>query len=81
MDAARLRFLREGYLNAEISDISRAAGNSAGAHHIYFDSKSAMLDALLDEFDITLLGETGSPSKHFDRYFQAQTPVEHSILW
>ncbi len=74
MDAARLVFLRDGYLNAEISAISRAAGNSAGAYYIYFDNKSAMLDALLDEFDVSLSGETGSPSKHFHRYFQSQTP-------
>ncbi len=74
MDAARLVFLRDGYLNAEISKISRAAGNSAGAFYIYFDNKSSMLDALLDEFDISLLRETESPSKYFHLYFQSQTP-------
>lgn len=74
MDAARLVFLRDGYLNAEISEISRAAGNSAGAFYIYFDNKSSMLDALLDEFDASMLSEAESPDNYFHLYFQSQTP-------
>ncbi len=75
MDGARVVFLRDGYLNAEISKISRAAGNSAGAFYIYFDNKSSLLDALLDEFDISLSRETDAPSKYFHLYFQSQTPA------
>jgi AcrR family transcriptional regulator len=69
MDAARLVFLRDGYLNAEISEIARAAGNSAGAFYIYFENKSSILDALLDEFDLTLSKERQAENK----YFQSQT--------
>jgi AcrR family transcriptional regulator len=50
MDAAREVFARDGYLNAEISAIARAAGKSTGAFYLYFENKAALLDALIDEF-------------------------------
>jgi len=78
MDAARQVFLRDGYLNAEISQIVRVAGKSAGAFYIYFENKSSILDSLLDEFDITF------PSEE-NKYYELQTPQElHarlSIIW
>jgi AcrR family transcriptional regulator len=50
LDAARVVFSRDGYLNAEISAIARAAGKSTGAFYLYFENKPALLDALIDEF-------------------------------
>jgi len=50
MEAARLVFGRDGFLKAEVSEISRVAEKSNGAVYIYFENKSAILDALLDDF-------------------------------
>jgi AcrR family transcriptional regulator len=65
MDAARLVFVRDGYLNAEISEIAKAAGKSNGTFYIYFENKSALLDALIEEFHA-----------HIDARFQ-----EHDEQW
>jgi len=51
MDAGRRVFARDGYLNAEISEIAREAGKSNGTFYIYFENKSALLDAMIEEFD------------------------------
>lgn len=51
MDAGRRVFARDGYLNAEISEIAREAGKSNGTFYIYFENKSALLDALVKDFD------------------------------
>jgi AcrR family transcriptional regulator len=51
MDAGRRVFARDGYLNAEISEIAREAGKSNGTFYIYFENKSALLDALIKDFD------------------------------
>jgi AcrR family transcriptional regulator len=51
MEAGRHVFARDGYLNAEISEIARAAGKSNGTFYIYFENKSALLDALIKDFD------------------------------
>jgi AcrR family transcriptional regulator len=42
--------LRDGYLNAEISEIAREAGKSNGTFYIYFTNKSDLLDAMYEEF-------------------------------
>ncbi len=54
MDAGRLVFVRDGYLNAEISEIARQAGKSNGTFYIYFENKPALLDALIEEFYATV---------------------------
>lgn len=53
--AAREVFARDGYLNSKITDIAKAAGRSPGSFYTYFDNKTELLDALLDEFsrDVT----------------------------
>jgi AcrR family transcriptional regulator len=65
MDAARQVFVRDGYLNAEISEIAKAAGKSNGTFYIYFENKSALLDAMIEEFHA-----------HIDARFQ-----EHDDQW
>jgi AcrR family transcriptional regulator len=48
--AARTVFAREGYLKAEISQITREAGKSNGVFYNYFDNKDDLLRHLVDEF-------------------------------
>lgn len=48
LDAARRVFAEKGFLNAKISDITRAAGKSSGSFYTYYDGKEELLTALLD---------------------------------
>lgn len=50
MDAALAVFWDKGFAHAQITDIVRSAGKSVGLFYRYFDSKTALLDALLDDF-------------------------------
>jgi AcrR family transcriptional regulator len=50
MEAGRRVFVRDGYLNAEISEIAKEAGKSNGTFYIYFENKPALLDAMIEEF-------------------------------
>jgi AcrR family transcriptional regulator len=47
LDAARECFLEEGYSGATVERIARGAGLSKGAVYLYFESKEAMLLALI----------------------------------
>lgn len=47
-------FAERGFFNARITDITKAAGVSAGTFYTYFDSKEEILCALLDSFGETL---------------------------
>ncbi len=68
MDAGRRVFVRDGYLNAEISEIAKEAGKSNGTFYIYFENKSALLDAMVAEF-YTVIG-TRFP-EHDDQWYSA----------
>jgi len=48
--AARSVFAAKGFENSAISDIAQAAGVSDGLLYRYFDSKRAILQAVLDDF-------------------------------
>jgi AcrR family transcriptional regulator len=50
IEAGARVFLRDGYLNTEISEIAREAGKSNGTFYIYFTNKSDLLDAMYDQF-------------------------------
>jgi AcrR family transcriptional regulator len=54
MAAGRRVFVRDGYINAEISEIAKEAGKSNGTFYIYFENKWALLDALIEEFDASI---------------------------
>ena len=49
LEAATREFGREGYASANINRISKAAGFAKGTIYNYFDSKRALMFALIDE--------------------------------
>ena len=46
LNAARTRFLADGYTKTSVASIVRAAGVSQGTFYLYFDSKQALLTEL-----------------------------------
>ncbi len=57
MEAGRRVFARDGYLNAEINDITREAGKSNGVFYNYFENKADLLVKLINEFKSDLHGK------------------------
>src|SRR5262249_11123708 len=54
LDAARRVFSRKGYHATSIDDLIEAAGIARGTFYLYFESKRAIFDELLDELLQTL---------------------------
>lgn len=48
LDAAEQRFIEDGFHGASMADIATTAGISAGLIYRYFDSKSAIVKAIID---------------------------------
>ena len=55
LDAARIVFVREGFLHTRISDICDEAGISHGNFYTYFASKEEILQEIIDSFELELL--------------------------
>lgn len=53
--AAREVFERDGYLDAKIADISKAAGTAAGSFYTYFDSKEEIFTAVVEQVQEEML--------------------------
>lgn len=53
--AAREVFERDGYLDAKIADISKAAGAAAGSFYTYFDSKEEIFTAVVGQVQEEML--------------------------
>ena len=51
---ARDCFVKSGFAGTAIADIAKAAGVAHGTFYVHFDSKEAMLDELLDDFNAEL---------------------------
>ena len=49
LDAALAVFTEQGFASARVEDIARRAGLSKGAVYLYFPSKDAMLNALVEQ--------------------------------
>jgi AcrR family transcriptional regulator len=77
MQAARRVFVRDGYLNAEISEIAREAGKSNGTFYIYFENKSALLDALIDEFEEDVLARF---KEHDEQWYAASQAGDWEMI-
>jgi AcrR family transcriptional regulator len=55
VDAARVVFERDGYLDARMSDISLEAGVAAGSVYTYFDGKEEIFQAVADQVQEEML--------------------------
>jgi AcrR family transcriptional regulator len=53
--AAREVFERDGYLDAKITDIPKAAGAAAGSFYTYFDSKEEIFAAVVEQVQEEML--------------------------
>jgi AcrR family transcriptional regulator len=49
LDAARVVFERDGFLDARVADIAAVAGIAHGSFYTYFDSKAAVFRTLVNE--------------------------------
>jgi AcrR family transcriptional regulator len=77
MEAGRRVFVRDGYLNAEISEIAKEAGKSNGTFYIYFENKSALLDALIDEFEEDVLARF---QEHDEQWYAASQAGDWEMI-
>jgi AcrR family transcriptional regulator len=77
LQAATGEFAREGYAGANVNRISRAAGFAKGTIYNYFDSKRALILALMDEiarahfgFVSAYVDQEDDPSRRLERFFE-----------
>jgi AcrR family transcriptional regulator len=73
--AALVVFERLGYLNAKITDITQEAGKAAGSFYTHFESKEALLEALLA--DMLAAGDAAA----LDPQHSADFTDRASIRW
>jgi AcrR family transcriptional regulator len=77
LKAAAQEFAREGYMGANIDRISRAAGFAKGTIYNYFDSKRALMLAIIDatasthlDFMVERLGQEKEPAQRLECFFE-----------
>jgi AcrR family transcriptional regulator len=68
LEAAKVIFERDGFLEARIGDISEAAGLSHGSFYHYFDSKEQIFRELAESLEVSVLtmhepGEKAAPDE------------------
>jgi AcrR family transcriptional regulator len=56
VEAARLLFERDGFVNARITEIASSAGSAVGSFYTYFPDKAAIFLAVVDLVDKELVG-------------------------
>lgn len=78
LQSATEEFSREGYIGANINRISKNAGFAKGTIYNYFDSKRALMLALIDEiaaghleFMVQQVLQEDDPARRLDRFFAA----------
>jgi len=72
LDKARVVFARKGYHATSITDLIEAAGIARGTFYLYFDSKRAIYDELLEHFFALLTREV----RPVDVSVNARPPIE-----
>jgi AcrR family transcriptional regulator len=77
IEAGSRVFVRDGYLNAEISEIAREAGKSNGTFYIYFENKTALLDAMIEAFEEDVLGRF---QEHDDSWYGASQSGDWELI-
>lgn len=60
LDAARQRFVTDGYSRARLNDVADDAGLSKGGVYFHFRSKREIFDALVDEDSARVMGALGA---------------------
>jgi AcrR family transcriptional regulator len=78
IEAATQEFAREGYAKANIDRISRTAGFGKGTIYNYFDSKRALMAAVIDELSQAHMGFLAEavrvepdPARRLECFFEA----------
>ena len=78
LQAATEEFAREGYAGANINRIARAAGFAKGTIYNYFESKQALMLAIIDatakahfDFVAGAVLQEGEPARRLERFFEA----------
>lgn len=74
LDAAMAVFAREGFAKARMDDIAEEAGLSKGTLYLYFDSKDALIAALLQQFFAAELQDSQT-------LLEADTPAADRLLF
>lgn len=72
LDAALAVFCENGFSAAKMDDVARRAGISKGAVYLYFKSKDAILEALIERS----VGDLARNAAHIVEQFAAVDPVE-----
>lgn len=73
--AAEVVFVRDGYLDAKITDIAGAAGVASGSFYTYFDSKEAIFETVIQHMVRTMYEAATVPE---DVEHEPHVRIEHS---